>query len=87
MSVLACQLIDVLLYLVGNVVIFFSSLYLLRSSFEATSFYIIYLLIITVGKTTEILCENTKVLLFEYEECRGPIFGNYNIDNNLRAFM
>jgi hypothetical protein len=45
MSVLACQLIDVLLYLVGNVVIFFSSLYLVWSSFEATSFYIIYLLI------------------------------------------
>jgi hypothetical protein len=28
-----------------------------------------------------------KVLLFEYEEYKGPRFGNYNIDKNLRAFI
>jgi hypothetical protein len=40
-----------------------------------------------VGKTTEIFCENMKVLLFEHEEYKGPIFGNYNIGKILRAFM
>jgi hypothetical protein len=32
-------------------------------------------------------CENMKMLLFEDEEYKGPIFENYNIDKNLRAFM
>jgi hypothetical protein len=78
MSVLACQLIDVLLYLVGNVVIFFSSLYLLRSSFEATSFYIIYLLITHVlqwgkqlkycVKTRKCYCLNMRNVEDQYLE-------------------
>jgi hypothetical protein len=40
-----------------------------------------------VGKATEILCGNMKVLLFKGEEYKGPIFGNYNIGKNLRVFM
>jgi hypothetical protein len=39
------------------------------------------------GKTTEIFCGNMKVLMFEDEEYKGSIFGKYNIDKNLRAFM
>jgi hypothetical protein len=40
-----------------------------------------------VGKTIEIFCRNMKVLLFEDEEYKGPIFVNYNIDKKLRAYM
>jgi hypothetical protein len=29
-----------------------------------------------MGKATEIFCENMKVLLFEDEEYKEPIFGN-----------
>jgi hypothetical protein len=29
-----------------------------------------------VGKSTEIFCGNMKVLLFEDEEYKGPVFGN-----------
>jgi hypothetical protein len=32
-----------------------------------------------VGKANEIFCENIKILLFEDEEYKGPIPGNYNI--------
>jgi hypothetical protein len=39
------------------------------------------------GKATEMFCGNMKVLLFEDEQYKGPIFGNYNIDKNLRAFI
>jgi hypothetical protein len=31
-------------------------------------------------KATEMFCGNMKVLLFEDEEYKGPIFINYNID-------
>jgi hypothetical protein len=50
----------------------------------------VYLLItphVMVGKTTKMFCGNMKVLLFEDEEYKGPIFENYNIGKNLRAFM
>jgi hypothetical protein len=40
-----------------------------------------------VGKATEMFCGNMKVLLFEEEGYKGPIFENYNIDKNLRAFI
>jgi hypothetical protein len=40
-----------------------------------------------VGKTTKMFHGNMKVLLFEDKEYNGPIFGNYNIGKNLRAFM
>jgi hypothetical protein len=40
-----------------------------------------------VVKVTEMFCENIKVLLFENEEYKGPIFGNYNIGKILRTFM
>jgi hypothetical protein len=33
-----------------------------------------------VRKATEIFCRNMKVLLFEHEEYKAPIFVNYNID-------
>jgi hypothetical protein len=33
---------------------------------------------IATGKTTEIFCGNTKVLLFEDDEYKWPIFENYN---------
>jgi hypothetical protein len=39
------------------------------------------------GKATEVFCGNMKVLMFEDEEYKGPIFENYNIDKKLRAFM
>jgi hypothetical protein len=42
---------------------------------------------VATEKATEIFCGNMKVLLFEDEEDKGPIFGNYNIVKNLRAFM
>jgi hypothetical protein len=42
---------------------------------------------VAAGKATEIFCENMKVLLFEDEEYKGPIFENYHIGKNLRAFM
>jgi hypothetical protein len=42
---------------------------------------------VAAGKATEIFCGNMKVLLFEDEEYKGPIFENYNIGKNLRAFM
>jgi hypothetical protein len=32
-----------------------------------------------VGKATKIFCGNIKVLLFEDEEYKRPIFENYNI--------
>jgi hypothetical protein len=37
-------------------------------------------------KATEIFCVNMKMLLFEDEEYKEPIFGNDNIDKILRAF-
>jgi hypothetical protein len=40
-----------------------------------------------VGKTTTMFSENMKVFLFEDQEYKGPIFGNYNTGKNLRAFM
>jgi hypothetical protein len=40
-----------------------------------------------VGKTTKIFCGNMKVLFFEDEKYKGPIFGNYNIAKNLRTFI
>jgi hypothetical protein len=40
-----------------------------------------------VGKATEMFCEKLKVLLFEDEKYKGPIFGNYNIGKKLRVFM
>jgi hypothetical protein len=42
---------------------------------------------IAAEKATEIFCGNMKVLLFEDEEYKGPIFGNYNIGKIFRAFM
>jgi hypothetical protein len=39
------------------------------------------------GKAIEMFYGNIKMLLFEDEEYKGPIFKNYNIDKNLRAFM
>jgi hypothetical protein len=44
-------------------------------------------LCIMAGQATGIFCGNMKILLFEDEEYKGSIFGNYNIDINLRAFM
>jgi hypothetical protein len=41
---------------------------------------------IATGKA-EMFCGNKKVLLFEDEEYKGPIFRNYNIGKNLRVFM
>jgi hypothetical protein len=40
------------------------------------------------GKTTEMFCGsgNMKELLFEDEEYKGPIFGNYSIGKKLRVF-
>jgi hypothetical protein len=40
-----------------------------------------------MGKATKIFYGNVKVLLFEDEEYKEPIFGNYNIGKLLRAFM
>jgi hypothetical protein len=40
---------------------------------------------VAAGKATEIFCGNMKVLLFEDDEYKGPIFGNYNIGKILRA--
>jgi hypothetical protein len=42
---------------------------------------------ITTEKSTEMFCENIKMLLFEDEEYKEPIFENYNIDKKLRVFM
>jgi hypothetical protein len=42
---------------------------------------------VAARKATEMFCRNMKVLLFEDEEYKGPIFKNYNIVKNLRAFM
>jgi hypothetical protein len=42
---------------------------------------------VAAGKATEIFCGNMKMLLFEHEEYKGSIFGNYNTSKNLRAFM
>jgi hypothetical protein len=36
-----------------------------------------------VKKATEIFCGNMKVLLFEDEEYKWPIFGNYNIGKKI----
>jgi hypothetical protein len=36
-----------------------------------------------VEKATEMFCGNMNVLLFEDEEYKGAIFGNYNIDKNM----
>jgi hypothetical protein len=44
-------------------------------------------LCVVARKATEIFCGNIKVLLFEDEEYKGSIFGNYNIGKNLRVFM
>jgi hypothetical protein len=35
------------------------------------------------GKATEVFCGNMKVLMFEDEEYKGPIFENYNIDKKI----
>jgi hypothetical protein len=35
-----------------------------------------------VWKATEMFSGKMKVLLFEDEEYKGPLFGNYNIDKN-----
>jgi hypothetical protein len=42
---------------------------------------------VVAEKATKMFCENMKVLLFEDEEYKGSIFGNYNIGKNLGAFM
>jgi hypothetical protein len=42
---------------------------------------------ITAGKSTEIFCRNIKVLLFEDEEYKGPIFENYNIGKILSLYV
>jgi hypothetical protein len=42
---------------------------------------------VAVGKATKMICGNIKVLLFEDEEYKGPIFENYNIGKKLRALM
>jgi hypothetical protein len=42
---------------------------------------------VAVKKANEIFCGKMKVLLFEDEEYKGSIFGNYNISKNLRAFI
>jgi hypothetical protein len=42
---------------------------------------------VAAEKATEMFCGNMKVLLFEHEEYKGPIFGYYNIVKKLRAFM
>jgi hypothetical protein len=44
-------------------------------------------LYVATGKATGMFYGNIKVLLFEDEEYKGPIFENCNIDKNLRAFM
>jgi hypothetical protein len=41
---------------------------------------------VATGKANEMFWENMKLLLFEDEKYKGPIFKNYNIDKNLRAF-
>jgi hypothetical protein len=38
-------------------------------------------------KEIEIFCGNKEMLFFEDEEYKLPIFRNYIIDKNLRAFM
>jgi hypothetical protein len=38
---------------------------------------------VTAGKTTEMFCGNMKVLLFEDEGYKGPIFRNYNIGKKI----
>jgi hypothetical protein len=38
-----------------------------------------------VGKTTEMLCENMKVLLFKDEEYKETIFRNYNIGKKIEG--
>jgi hypothetical protein len=38
---------------------------------------------VAAEKTTEMLCGKMKVLLFEDEEYKRPIFRNYNIGKNL----
>jgi hypothetical protein len=43
--------------------------------------------LVAAEKATKMFCGNMKVLLFENEEYKLPIFENYNIDKNLRAFM
>jgi hypothetical protein len=42
---------------------------------------------VAAGKATKIFCGNMKVLLFEDDEYKRPIFENYNIGKKLRAFM
>jgi hypothetical protein len=42
---------------------------------------------VAARKATEMFCGNMKMLLFEDEEYKGPIFGNYNTDKKLRVFM
>jgi hypothetical protein len=42
---------------------------------------------IAARKATEIFCRNMKVLLFDDEEYKGLVFGNYNIDNNLSVYV
>jgi hypothetical protein len=37
------------------------------------------------GKATEVFCGNMKVLMFEDEEYKGSIFGNYNIDKKIEG--
>jgi hypothetical protein len=40
-----------------------------------------------MGTAAKMFCGNMKVLLFEDEEYKGPIFGNYSISKNLRVFI
>jgi hypothetical protein len=40
---------------------------------------------VAAGKTTKILCGNIKVLLFEDEKYKGPIF--VTLAKKLRVFM
>jgi hypothetical protein len=40
---------------------------------------------VTVEKIIKIFCGNMKVLLFENEEYKRPIFGNYNIGKKIKS--
>jgi hypothetical protein len=40
---------------------------------------------VAAGKATKIFYKNMKVLLFEDEENKGSIFGNYNISKKIEG--
>jgi hypothetical protein len=40
-----------------------------------------------MGKASKMFCGNMKVLLFEDEEYKGSIFGNYNIGKNFEGLI